>query len=574
MRSATRVDFSAPLDARARFARLFGAWTLFFLASPGVLSDDGSALLAVVGAIAFGLTVIRPVGRSRRPGRAAFVAEWLAACYGFSAQMIWIWHVVPFGFLYPGLGQGLYAALSGWLARRIAARHGPAIGPAIGAAAGVLALELLRTLFVTPFGLGWQRLAHCGLDAWAGLLPWLGIEGVTLTVAALVGAAVADAGRGARRRVTIGIVGLALLGLAAGRWAPLPAANAAGDDELTLLLVQPGFSQERKRSDDAEANFRASFRQTLDALERVERPVDLVVWGESMLYVPLTTPAARAAVKAGVTAPDWVAALGPGGRARELFALFRQRERAWVERQLLPALPEGTAFASGAEAFDVVDGQIRSRNVIALWRADGERQPLAAKRLLVPFAETLYGFEAVDLVRHVVRGVAGYVPDFQPARETAVLELAPGGPRIGATVCFDNAFESLYVGAGGPAGVDLHLVVSNEAWYRNAFEMDQMIAFTRALALITGRPFARATNSGVTAWIDAEGQVRGRLEVDGQDRGVAGTLTATVPLPADRTVRTPYEHLRTPLRLALLALLAVLLWVPVRTTRDPAPVVR
>ena len=59
--------------------------------------------------------------------------------------------------------------------------------------------------------------------------------------------------------------------------------------------------------------------------------------------------------------------------------------------------------------------------------------------------------------------------------------------RFGATVCFDNAFLAPYTDPAAEGPLDFHLVVSNEAWYRTSFEMDQMVAFSRLIALATGR---------------------------------------------------------------------------------------
>ena len=107
--------------------------------------------------------------------------------------------------------------------------------------------------------------------------------------------------------------------------------------------------------------------------------------------------------------------------------------------------------------------------------------------------------------------------------------------------------------------VDLHLVVSNEAWYETSCEMDQMIAFSRVFALMTGRSFVRATNSGVSAVLAPDGRELGRVrDAAGVDRAVAGHGAWTVPVPAtdDRAI-PPYvawSRVSEGMWLALLAL--------------------
>ena len=134
--------------------------------------------------------------------------------------------------------------------------------------------------------------------------------------------------------------------------------------------------------------------------------------------------------------------------------------------------------------------------------------------------------------------------------------------RFGASVCFDNAFagpytEPLRAGAGG-AGLDFHLVVSNEAWYRESWEVDQMMAYSHVIAAATGRALVRATNSGISAVVAPDGSERARLRVSppagrsagtsegpsaGADRMVRGTLRASVPVPRERGAITPYVRL-------------------------------
>ena len=134
-----------------------------------------------------------------------------------------------------------------------------------------------------------------------------------------------------------------------------------------------------------------------------------------------------------------------------------------------------------------------------LYDPDGERAPAAAKLHNVPGAETMFGFERFDLVRDVVASFAPFVPDYVPGAATGVLELVTaGGERypFSATVCFDNAYLGPYVEPLRRGRVDFHFVASNEAWYFESAEMDQMVAMSRAIALATGRSVVRATTRG------------------------------------------------------------------------------
>jgi apolipoprotein N-acyltransferase len=61
--------------------------------------------------------------------------------------------------------------------------------------------------------------------------------------------------------------------------------------------------------------------------------------------------------------------------------------------------------------------------------------------------------------------------------------------------------------------------------------MDQMVAFSRLIAIATGRSVVRAGNAGVTLALDPEGREVARLVVDGRDRHVPGILCVGVPVP-------------------------------------------
>jgi apolipoprotein N-acyltransferase len=92
--------------------------------------------------------------------------------------------------------------------------------------------------------------------------------------------------------------------------------------------------------------------------------------------------------------------------------------------------------------------------------------------------------------------------------------------------------------------VDFHLVASNEAWYRKSCEMEQMVAFSRLIALSTGRSVVRATNSGISMVLGPDGRELGRVRApDGSYRMVKGWGAWTVPVPAPGApAATPYAR--------------------------------
>jgi apolipoprotein N-acyltransferase len=523
-----------PLAPLPRLALALAGWLLLFAASPGVLGRDGSLVLAVLGLALWGSAVVRePAAPERRRARwLARGAEYAPAVLGSGALQAWIAYVTPAGLVALGLVHGLYALLAGRAVRLLRAR----LGPALAIALGWWSVEILRELTLGWIGGVWMRLGtYAHHHAWlAPSARWLGPEGVGLCVALAggwLGARLAGAGRPLRELVPPALA----CGLAALASAREPLATDPGP---LVLLVQPGFPQARKQFDDPWENFSASRALTLEALRSASEPPDLVAWGETMLYIPLAQDL-ESALERGARTADWEEPFDAG-----LVRRLRSVEDDWVRRGLLAELPAGTAFASGAEVYHADEqGSIRRWNAVVLYDERGERQAAAPKSALVPGAETMFGLERYAVVRALAKSMAGYVPDFVPARRTGVLafhDRAGRELRFSATVCFDNAYLHPYVDALRREPLDFHLVVSNEAWYRESFEMDQMVAFSRLIALSTERAVVRATNSGVSVVLAPDGRELARVEEGGRDRSLAGTCAARVPVPRERDRLTPY----------------------------------
>ena len=552
-------------------SRLFRAslgWGLLWLATPGLLSASGSALLAVIGIAFWGAAVVHPTttNAAGRPRRwAARWAEYVPAFLGSAGFMLWIRFITVGGLGAIAWAHGLFALLAGWIVRRLDAHFAPWRGAGRTLAIGLAwwSVEILRETGAGFLGLVWMQLGdHAHHHDWlAGGARVFGPEGLTL-VLALCGGALASVAIAVRAgRVwngALAVAGAALVTAAlCGAWTSAPEVELGP----RVLLVQPGFEQERKQFADPFDNFESGRLLTLDAVAAAEAAgegIDLVCWGETMLYVPLMEGLEQALAD-GIQAPAWEESFD-----LQLVRDYLDLERRTVQARLLERLPEGTSFAAGAEVHAVRGDPpaIRRVNGLVLYDADGVRAPAAGKRHLVPAAETMLGFERYTPVRQLAVATAGYVPGFAPAERTAVLSFetkAGRTYRFGGSICFDNAYMDPFTDAA-QEGIDFHLVVSNEAWYRTSYEFDQMLAFSRLAAIATGRTVVRATNSGVSALFDPAGRELDRIRVDGRDRGVRGTLVARVPVPTDPTHRTAYVSWGRRLQLAAAyVLLAVVL---------------
>jgi apolipoprotein N-acyltransferase len=556
----------APLEPKPRAVRLAIAFLLLALASPGSVLPEGSSILAFAALAMWAAT-------ASRPGR---FAGWLEVLFG---GLAWAWitswaaYVWWGTMLVMGPGMGLYMLFAGASLRRLA-RFLPL---ALAAPLAWMLSEGVRAVLPAPFGFQWMRLGtHLHEVGWlAGSARVWGIGGLSYVLAAAAGLA-ADAFVRKRASALAWASGLTPAGIAALLTALVPAPSTQSGPRL--LLVQPAIPQERKMAgrDPLELfeELAQLTREGLDAIERAGRPPpDLVCWSETMLPAFVAAPDLLEDVQRGARFPPWMGVeWGP-----EQFRNLVGWQRSLVDQQLLGAggtdgiLPAGTAFLAGAEYLAAVDGVVRRQNAVLLWPGPGQPRGPVSKLCLVPGAETMLGLERIGAVRSAIRAIAGYLPDLYSDRSAPrTLELAGrGGPtwRFSAAVCFDNAFDAPFTRPLRAGPVDFHLVASNEAWFRTSLEFDQMLAFSRLEAIATGRSVVRCTNSGVSALFAPDGSELARLELDGRDREVRGTLEVEVPVPqgsAAAAALTPFvrfEHAWSALWIAAPAALLALEWL-------------
>jgi apolipoprotein N-acyltransferase len=124
-------------------------------------------------------------------------------------------------------------------------------------------------------------------------------------------------------------------------------------------------------------------------------------------------------------------------------------------------------------------------------------------------------------------GLARLVPgdlDFQPGPGARTLAL-PGFPAVGGQVCYEIIFPGAVVDrANRPQWI---ANISNDAWYGPSGP-PQHLDQSRLRAIEEGLPVARATPTGVSAIIDARGDLVAASGM-GEAAVVRGALPAALP---------------------------------------------
>jgi apolipoprotein N-acyltransferase len=186
----------------------------------------------------------------------------------------------------------------------------------------------------------------------------------------------------------------------------------------------------------------------------------------------------------------------------------------------------------------------------------GSARKFYYKRHLVPFTEYL-----------PLKGLLGGIVDFMqvpmsdfsagPARQSP---LAVAGQKAGISICYEDAFGEEVIRELPQA--TLLVNVSNDAWFGHSIAPEQHLQIARMRAAETGRPLLRATNTGLTAIVDA----KGRLQQVAPQFEVAALTGEVQPMRG----ATPYVRVGNSLVVVVIALLLVIPWVLSRRRRGSA----
>lgn len=144
------------------------------------------------------------------------------------------------------------------------------------------------------------------------------------------------------------------------------------------------------------------------------------------------------------------------------------------------------------------------------------------KSHLVPFGEYV-PWPMVNIVDKVVPGMGA----FRPGREFVPVQVPIGLGKniaVGTTICYEGIFPEIGR-AYAKNGASLLVNITNDAWYGVSSAPLQHLLMYQLRAVESGRPYVRATNSGVSAWVDAYGRIKDRLGLF--ERGL---IIADVPM--------------------------------------------
>lgn len=142
--------------------------------------------------------------------------------------------------------------------------------------------------------------------------------------------------------------------------------------------------------------------------------------------------------------------------------------------------------------------KVRYYSSVSLIEPVGKTVASYQKNILMPFSEYLPLENKLPFLRRWLPQARSILPG-----KTAVPLSAPGG-RIVPLICYEVLFPN-YVRHFVRQGCDYIVNLTNDRWYGRRQQPQQHLAMTILRAIENRKPIVRATNSGISAFIDARG---------------------------------------------------------------------
>lgn len=443
------------------------------------LGQEGWRLSFALLAIAFTIAALCMPHFWRQSARFG----WLLGLGYFGLSLRWIiepflvdiarhgW-MAPFALLFMAGGLALFWGLAFGLARWLARSHASAV---LWLAISFTGAEFLRGHMLTGFPWGLISYSLIGTigDLW---LAWVGPYGLTFLITSMTSLTAFCLIKG-HTLIWPGLVSVVFATVGLQFLTPPAPDNQAS---TTIRIVQPNAPQNLKWDPDWMPVF---FSRALE-LTREGEPVDLVIWPETSVPALLNH------------SDSFRAEMAAAARGAPIIAGITRRQ--------------------GDEYY----------NSLFVQDGPGDLADIYDKSHLVPFGEYI---PLAGLLRPLGLGVlVDQVAGFSAGTGHGLLEIeALGTTRV--LICYEGIFpEEIQKSSQRP---DMLLIITNDAWFGNGPGPRQHLVQARARAIEQGLPMIRAANTGISAVIDARGQIIAQLPL-----GSAGALDIAPPAPLQPTL--------------------------------------
>ena len=395
--------------------------------------------------------------------------------------------MAPFALFFMAAGFAAFWFLSFALAGRFSSPG--TIGRIAALALFWTAGEMLRSMALTGFP--WALLSYIWIETpvyqLAAVIGPHGVTLITVLAAGLIANAVV------KRRGGVGLVGASVFAglFALGAW--ISTAPVLKNETAPIVrLIQPNADQKLKWDPVMMPVF---FDRQLSLTEEPEDPPpDLVIWPE--VAVPFLLNGA------------------PG----EL-------------EKIANAAGDATAILGGQR----LDGAL-AYNSLAVLTQDGQLDQVYDKQHLVPFGEYLpFGWLLQKIGLKAMTAKYGY--GYAAGQGPVVLDLGKYG-HVLPLICYEGIFPHEVRNTN--IRPDWMLLITNDAWFGKVSGPFQHLAQAQARSIELGLPMVRVANTGISAVIDAHGNI-----VSALPQGVPGKLDVALPGRRSETVYAKHGDIPT-----------------------------
>jgi apolipoprotein N-acyltransferase len=251
-----------------------------------------------------------------------------------------------------------------------------------------------------------------------------------------------------------------------------PETQSAG---MKISVVQGNIEQDKKWDRAYQAETTEVYRKL--TIEALSGHPDLVIWPETAV-------------------PFYFNGVAPTDQA------MTADLAAFVKKNRVPLL-------FGSPTYEVrPNRQIIGRNSAFLLNADGQVEATYNKMHLVPFGEYVPLKNVLFFVGKMVQAIG----DFQAGHEYTVMTVpfqengAPGSARLSTLICYEIIFPDL-VRRFVDKGANVITTITNDAWFGRTSAPYQHFSMAVLRAVENRVPVARAANTGISGFIDAQGHI-------------------------------------------------------------------
>lgn len=211
------------------------------------------------------------------------------------------------------------------------------------------------------------------------------------------------------------------------------------------------------------------------------------------------------------------------------------RDMSFITRLETLADSADLSILTGASDYCRIDDRYKPLNGAFLIRPDDGIVDRYAKQWLVPFGERVPFQWLIPKLGSLNFGQAEFLPGLRLTLFEVPVEGAVA--KFPALICYESAYPDKSRNAVLD-GANLLATISNDAWYGRSSEAHQIAAVSRFRCIETRRAMARASNTGISLFIDPLGR-----EIKRTNLYEPAWITCSLPLMEVETFYVRYGNL-------------------------------